>query len=268
MPEVMEYARHATPPAQRGYSTSKVKYQSDAGQVVTSTHNKSGDTTYLRFYEIDLLASRNLFPHDDTLKELLINETFMRDLGFDDPREAMGATFEYNSDDHRVVGIVEDFHFRSLHHPIEPLLYRYTEKSRSFVLKVKGEQIEQTINKLTDKWADIYPDYPLTVYFMDETIERFYRTERRTSKLASTATAIAIMISCLGLFGLISFTIVQKSKELGIRKVLGASILQIGTILSKEFILPIIIAFVVSTPISYFVIDTWMEDFAYQSNIS
>ncbi|WP_436517598.1 ABC transporter permease [Ekhidna sp. To15] len=267
MPEVREYALQNTPPAQRGYSTSTVKYKTDSAEVVTSAHQKSGDTTYLRFYDIELLAGRNLLPND-TLPELLINETFMRDMGFDDPREAVGATFDFNSKDHTVVGIVEDFHFRSLHHPIEPLLYRYQEKSRCFALKVKSEQIEQTIDKLTDKWTEIYPDYPLTVYFMDETIEQFYKAERQASKLASTATGIAILISCLGLFGLISFTIVQKSKELGIRKVLGASILQIGTILSKEFILLIVVAFLVSTPISYYIIDQWMEDFAYQTSIS
>ncbi|MEO9482209.1 MAG: ABC transporter permease [Ekhidna sp.] len=267
MPEVMDYALQNTPPAQRGYSTSTVKYQTDSVEVVTSAHQKSGDTTYLRFYDIKLLAGRNLLPND-TLPELLINETFMRDLGFTDPREAVGTTFDFNSKDHTVVGIVKDFHFRSLHHPIEPLLYRYQKKSRCFALKVKGEQIEQTIDKLTDKWSEVYPDYPLTVNFMDETVEQFYKTERQTSKLASTATAIAILISCLGLFGLISFTIVQKSKELGIRKVLGASILQIGTILSKEFILLIVVAFVVSTPISYYIVGKWMEDFAYQTEIS
>ncbi|MEP1035208.1 ABC transporter permease [Ekhidna sp.] len=267
MPEVMEYALQNTPPAQRGYSTSTVKYQSEKGEVVTSAHNKSGDTTYLRFYDIKLLAGRNLLPND-TLTELLINETFMKDLGFDDPREALGASFDFNSDDHTVVGVIKDFHFRSLHHPIEPMLYRYQENSRCFALKVEGGHLEQTIDKLTDKWTEIYPDYPLTVYFMDETIEQFYKTERQASKLASTATGIAILISCLGLFGLISFTIVQKSKELGIRKVLGASILQIGTILSKEFILLIVIAFLVSTPISYYIISKWMEDFAYQTNIS
>ncbi len=267
LPEVMDYALQRTPPAQRGYSTSTVKYYTDTVEVVTSAHQKSGDTTYFKFYDIELLAGRNLLPND-TLRELVINETFMRDLGFDDPREAVGTTFEFNSKDHTVVGIVEDFHFRSLHHPIEPLLYRYADESRCFALKVKGEQIEQTIDKLTDKWNEVYPEYPLTVYFMDETIEQFYETERRASKLASTATGIAILISCLGLFGLISFTIVQKSKELGIRKVLGASILQIGTILSKEFIVLIIVAFVISTPISYYIIDRWMDDFAYQTSIS
>ncbi len=267
LPEVRDYALQNTPPAQRGYSTSTVKYQSSEGEVVTSAHQKSGDTTYLRFYDIDLLAGRNLLPND-TLPELLINETFMHDLGFDDPREAVGATFEFNTRDHRVVGIIEDFHFRSLHHPIEPLLYRYEEESSCFALKVNGDQVGQVIDKLTDKWEEIYPERPLTVYFMDETIEQFYRTERKTSKLASTATTIAILISCLGLFGLISFTIIQKSKELGIRKVLGASLMQIGTILSKEFVLLITIAFVVSTPVSYYIISKWMEDFAYQVEVS
>lgn len=267
LPEVREYALQNTPPAQRGYSTSTVKYQSDKGEIVTSAHQKSGDTTYLKFYDIELLAGRNLLPND-TLTELLINETFMRDLGFEDPRDAIGSTFEFNTKDHTVVGVLEDFHFRSLHHPIEPLLYRYQDNSRCFALKVHGEQIEQTIDKLTDKWSNIYPDYPLTVYFMDQTIEQFYKSERQASKLASTATGIAILISCLGLFGLISFTIVQKSKELGIRKVLGASILQIGAILSKEFVMLIIAAFVISTPISYYIIDQWMEDFAYKTEIS
>ena len=267
LPEVRDYAIQNTIPAQRGYSTSTVKYESSKGEVVTSAHQKSGDTTYLRFYDIDLLAGRNLLPND-TLPELLINETFMHDLGFDDPKEAIGSTFEFNTRDHRVVGVIEDFHFRSLHHPIEPLLYRYEKESRCFALKVGGNLIEETIDKLTDKWDEIYPDYPLTVYFMDESIEQFYKTEKRTSKLASTATTIAILISCLGLFGLISFTIIQKSKELGIRKVLGASIAQIGVILSKEFVLLIIISFVVSTPISYYIVNKWMEDFAYQVEFS
>ncbi|WP_462247843.1 FtsX-like permease family protein [Ekhidna sp.] len=267
LPEVSEYIRQGSPPAQNGYSTSTVKYDSENGEVVTSAHQKSGDINYMKFYDIELLAGRSLIPND-TLPELIINERFMNDLGYNDPREAVGATFEYNSDIHTVVGIVEDFHFRSLHHEIEPLFYRYEDSMRCFAIKVKSEQIEQTIDKLTDKWSEIYPDYPLTVYFMDETIEQFYKSERQASKLASTATGIAIMISCLGLFGLISFTIIQKSKELGIRKVLGASIFQIGTILSKEFLLLIGFAFFVSTPIAYYVIGSWMKDFAYQTEIS
>ncbi|WP_421764395.1 ABC transporter permease [Ekhidna sp.] len=268
MPEVLDISIQNTPPVQNGYSTSTVKYDSPQGEVVTNAHRKAGDTTYLRFYDIELLAGRNLIPND-TLPELLINETFMKDLGFDDPRSAVGTTIEFNDENHTVVGILEDFHFRSLHHPIEPMLYLYEDKASCIALKVKtGDQLQSTINKLTDKWAEVYPDNPLKVYFMDETIERFYETEKKTSKLASTATGIAIFISCLGLFGLISHTIVQKSKEMGIRKVMGASILQIGSILSKEFILLILFAFIISTPIAYYFISKWLEDFAYQTNIS
>ncbi|WP_370089915.1 FtsX-like permease family protein [Ekhidna sp.] len=268
MPEVKEYSLQNTPPVQNGYSTSTVKYQSPQGEVVTSAHLKSGDTTYLRFYDIDLLAGQNLLPND-TLPHLLINETFMRDLGFDDPQVAVGTTFEFREKPYTIRGVVEDFHFRSLHHPIEPMMYYYQEDSRCIALKLTiDDQLKPTIDRLTDKWSEVYPDNALKVYFMDETIEQFYKTEKRTSKLASTATGIAILISCLGLFGLISFTIVQKSKELGIRKVLGASLLQIGGILSKEFVLLILAAFVISTPISYYFISKWMEDFAYQTEIS
>ncbi len=268
MPEVLDFSIQNTPPVQNGYSTSTVKYQSPKGEVLCCAHRKAGDTSYMRFYDIELLAGRNLIPND-TLPELLINETFMRDLGFDDPREAVGATFEFGNKDYTAVGILEDFHFRSLHHPIEPMLYLYEGESSCIALKVRmDDQLQRTINKLTDKWAEVYPKNPLTVYFMNETIERFYETERKASKLASTATGIAIFISCLGLFGLISYTIVQKSKEMGIRKVLGASVFQIGSILSKEFIILILIAFLVSTPIAYYLISRWMEDFAYQAEIS
>lgn len=267
MPEITDYALQQTPPVQRGYSTSTVKYQSEKGEVVTSAHQKNGDTTWIRFYDIELLAGRNLLPND-TLPELLINERFMRDLGFDDPREAVGAVFEFNNKNHTAVGVIEDFHFRSLHHVIEPMIYKYEDKPRCISMKVPGDKLEYVINKLTDTYTEIYPERPFTAYFMDETIEQFYQTERRTSKLASVATGIAILISCLGLFGLISFTIVQKSKELGIRKVLGASLVHIGTILSKEFIILIVVAFVVSTPISWYIITKWMEEFAYKTDIS
>lgn len=268
MPSVSNLSLHGNPPAQNGYSTSTVKYFTNGEEIVTSAHQKSGDTTYLRFYDIELVAGRNLLPND-TLSELLINETFMKELGFSDPRDAIGNSFEYNEKQHSISGVMKDFHFRSLHHEIEPLLYTYSDNNWCIALKTNlGSNLQQTIDDLTDKWNKIYTDRPLTVYFMDETIERFYKSERQASKLASVATGLAIFISCLGLFGLISFTILQKSKEMGIRKVLGASVLQIGSVISREFLLLIVLAFVISTPISYYLIQLWMTDFAYQTEIS
>lgn len=268
MPTISEISLHRSPPAQNGYSTSTVKFFIDGKETVTSAHQKSGDTTYLRFYDIELVAGRNLMPND-TLKELLINETFMTNLGFDNSRDAIGTSFEYNDKQHTIAGVMKDFHFRSLHHEIEPLIFTYSKKNRCIGLKTNlGSDLQETIDELTDKWNEVYIDRPLTVYFMNETIERFYKSERQASKLASVATGLAIFISCLGLFGLISFTILQKSKEMGIRKVLGASVLQIGSIISKEFLLLIVLAFVISTPISYYLIQKWMTDFAYQTEIS
>lgn len=268
MPEIHSIALQNTPPVQNGYSTSTTKYMGEEREVVTSAHRKSGDTTFLSFYGIELLAGRNLLPND-TLKELLLNETLMSDMGFSDPREAIGKTLEFNDDDHVIAGVMKNFHFRSLHHAIEPMIYLYEDEGACISMKVNmGDQLQEAIAELTDKWNEIYPEDPLTIYFMNETIERFYKAERRTSKLASIATGIAIFISCLGLFGLISYTIVQKSKEMGIRKVLGASLFQIGSILSKEFVLLIVISFIVSTPLSYYFITQWMEDFAYQTEIS
>ncbi len=267
IPEISNYAIQNTPPIQRGYSTSTVKYDTPQGEAIADAHHKSGDTTYLGFYGIELLAGRNLTPIDSAA-ELLINETFMSDLGFTDPREALGASIHFNEKDHKVIGIMKDFHFRSLHHPIQPMFYRFQDNTRCISLKVNNqEHVQKVIDQLTDKWSEVYSENPLTIYFMDEVTQQFYETEKRASKLASTATGIAILISCLGMFGLISFTIIQKSKELGIRKVLGASLTQIGVILSREFVALIVMALVVSVPISYYIIGRWMEDFAYQTKI-
>jgi ABC-type antimicrobial peptide transport system permease subunit len=130
------------------------------------------------------------------------------------------------------------------------------------------EDLEKTKVKMATEWEKIYPNNTFELKFLDATIERFYRAEQKTSKLASAATGIAILISCLGLFGLISFTILQRSKEMGIRKVLGASIFQISANISREFIILVFVAFIITLPISYFVIQKWMEDFAYQANIA
>lgn len=269
MPEVLEVSEHRSPPAESGYSTTTLKYQGENGEIVSNVENKGGDVNYLDFYGLNLLAGRNVSENLEA-KEVLINETYMRELGFEMPRDVLDIKVTVWKTDFTVVGVLKDFHFRSLHNAIDPMMFRYQEKNISCVaMKVNmGDELKVTIDKLTDKWSSIYPDKPLEVQFMDETVEQFYKSERKTSKLASTATGIAIFISCLGLFGLVSFTIVQKSKELGIRKVLGASLFEIGSILSREFIILILISFVISAPIAYYGIQQWLSDFAYQVEIS
>lgn len=269
MPEILDMSIHQSPPARNGYNSTTLKYQGENGEIVSNVERKAGDVDYLDFYELELLAGRNLIA-DTSANELLINETYMRELGFEMPRDLLGIEVKVWKTKYNVVGVIKDFHFRSLHNAVDPLMYLYQEEGNGTIaLKVNmGEELKGTIDKLTDNWSEIYPDEPLELGFMDETIEQFYESERKTSKLASAATGIAIFISCLGLFGLVSFTIVQKSKELGIRKVLGASLFEIGSILSKEFIILILISFLISAPIAYYVIQQWLSDFAYQTEIS
>lgn len=269
IPQIQSMSVHQSPPVRNGWSTSTMKfYDQDSTETVQSVHQKRGDEHYFDVYQLELLAGRNIKESDGKL-ETVINETYAKMLGFEIPQAAIGAKVSNGERVYEVVGILKDFHFQSLHVAIEPLMYSYDEEySRCVGLSLAKKDLSSTINELTDVWSKIYLDEPLEVKFMDEMVESFYETEKRTSKVAGVATIIAILISCLGLFGLISYNIIQKSKEVGIRKVLGASILNIGTILSKEFLILILIAFFIAIPVAYFFINSWMEDFTYKTTIS
>ncbi|GAB4246186.1 MAG: ABC transporter permease [Ekhidna sp.] len=269
IPQIPKITVHQNPPARNGWSTSTMKfYDQDSTESVESVHQKKGDEHYFDVYQLELIAGRNVRNTEGKL-ETVINETYARTLGFEKPEAALGVRVSNGERVYEVVGILKDFHFQSLHVAIEPLMYTYDDKhSKCIGLSVSTEDLNIIINKLTDAWNRVYPDDPLEVHFMDETVESFYETEKRTSKVAGVATVIAILISCLGLFGLISYNILQRSKEVGIRKVLGASVLNIGTILSKEFLILILIAFLIAIPVAYFLINSWMEDFTYKTSIS
>ncbi|MEM6380725.1 MAG: FtsX-like permease family protein, partial [Bacteroidota bacterium] len=128
--------------------------------------------------------------------------------------------------------------------------------------------IESTINGLTDRWNEVYPDEPLDVRFLDQTIAGFYQNERRMSRVSSLATVISILISCLGLFGLMSYNVIQKSKELGIRKVLGASVKGLTFMMNKSFVLLVVVAFIIATPLVWYAMNDWLQNFAYTIDLS
>ena len=268
MPQIQNASFHESPPARGGWSTSSMKYYgADSVENIQAVHQKKGDTLYLKLYDLELVAGRNI--SDSEKRETLINEEYAKILGFESPDLSLGAKLSNGEQVYEVVGVLKDFHFQSLHTEIEPLMYSYEEvNARCIGMSVEVEAIESTINSLTDRWNEVYPDEPLDVRFLDQTIAGFYQNERRMSRVSSLATVISILISCLGLFGLMSYNVIQKSKELGIRKVLGASLLNIGSILTKEFLILIGIAFLIAMPMSYYFIDNWMEDFSYKTPIS
>jgi putative ABC transport system permease protein len=268
IPEIQTLSLHSEPPSTSSWSSQTFEYDNGKEIIKHNVFRKEGDSSYLQLYGIQLIAGRNLQPSDSAI-EYLINETYMKQLGFTNPQDVLGKIVSKKP----IVGVVKDFHSRSLHTAIDPIaIYDWSKEYTCFGMKLYSEnnnvaELKPTIDKIESAWKKIYPDQKFEYHFMDDTIRRFYETEQRTGKLAKTATFIAVLISCLGLFGLSSFTVIQRTKEIGIRKVLGATVNNILLLLSKDFLKLVILAFILSAPVAYSVADWWLKDFAYRMEI-
>lgn len=258
-----------SPPSYHGYSSSTVTYKANE-EIKVNAFEKFGDPNYIGFYGIQLLAGRNLLP-SDTVKEFLINETMMKQLGFTTAQDAIGKEVEYSKIKVPIIGVVKDFHIQSLHNKVEPVIIAdQTSNFTCFNIELNStnsNEVKATLTKIENAWKKVFPDEKIRYEFLDETIRNFYETEQRTSKLVRTATSLAIFISCLGLFGLASYTSVQRSKEIGIRKVLGATVQSIILLLSKDFIMLVLLAFVLATPVAWLTAKQWLESYPYQVEI-
>ncbi len=196
--------------------------------------------------------------------------TFAKNLGFDNPWEIIGLTLKVDDSEKTLVGVVADFHSKSMHQSVKPLVIT-TDKENFNVahikLPVNRENWQGAIKKTEAAWHEVFPNEAFNYQFIDQKIASFYDGEVRLNKLLNWATGISIFISCLGLIGMISFIIQQKTKEIGIRKVLGASISGIILLLSTSFIKLIIISFAVASPIGYYFINNWLQRFTYKIDI-
>jgi putative ABC transport system permease protein len=257
-------------PASTSMWLQQVEFASPSGKTPYQVQQKVGDSTYLKLYDIPLLAGKNISVHED---ETLINETFLKKLGFRQAEEAIGQTLYMMDKPYTIVGVMADFHLRPVSEAILPAMYRY-DFNRYMVLNVKLQSqnknagdVKQTLARLENLWKKQYPDDVFEYAFIDETITAFYQTETNILKTLRVATGIAILISCLGLLGLSSFTISQRTKEIGIRKVLGASVSNIVLLISKDFLKLVCIAFIMATPIAWYLLGKWLEDFEYRINL-
>jgi putative ABC transport system permease protein len=168
-----------------------------------------------------------------------------------------------------VIGIVKDFHRRSLHQKIEPLILFYDPSAFSNLsIKIATDDISQTMNQLEKKWQEIIPQRPFNFFFLDEYMDRLYQVEERIGEVSLYFSLLAIFIGCLGLFGLAAFMAEKRTKEIGIRKLHGASVLNIVKLQSKEFIILVVIANAVAWPLAYFGLSQWLQDFAYRTGLS
>ncbi len=247
-------------------------YYKDTTENQQQINMKFGDADYLKLYGFHLLAGRN-FVASDTMNEIVINEKAVQAYGFQSPQDATGKVLSPSGDKSRsfpIVGVVSDFHQFGIRSKIDPVLIT-TEKSQSSILNIKlpndASKWSGSLKVIEQEWKKLYAGVPFKYRFYDDTIKKIYQEEERTQTLMNAATAIAILISCLGLFGLATLTAFQRTKEVGIRKVLGASVSGIVRLLSKEFLSLVLVSAVIATPIAWWMMNEWLKDFAYRVEI-
>lgn len=221
---------------------------------------------FLEVMNLQLVAGKGFAgtPADST--NYILNETAIRQMGIQNP---VGKRFKFHEIDGTIVGVVKDFHFKNLSEKIEPMiLFYYPGWRGAMYVKTTGKEAPKAIAAAGKIWNQYNSGYPFEYSFMDEEFNRMYQTDQTVGKLFNFFAAIAIIISCLGLFGLAAFTAEQRTKEIGIRKVLGASVKNIVLLLSKDFVRLVLLAFVIATPIAWYAMSQWLENFAYSIDIS
>lgn len=231
---------------------------------------KFADEGYAPAYKLQLVAGRNLQPSGFT-KEFLVNESFVRSLGLKNPEDILNKEISMWDDMIKcpVVGVLKDFNDRSFHYDVAPLLITTNSTMyRQVAIKLAATNLSSTMQSVRKVWEQTFPDYVYEQRFLDDKIENFYKQENQLAQLYKIFAAIAVLLSCLGLYGLASFMAVQRIKEVGIRKVLGASAGSIVYLFSREFIMLIAIAFVIATPIAWYYMHQWLQDYAYRIDIS
>jgi ABC-type antimicrobial peptide transport system permease subunit len=260
------------PPLSGNYSSSAYSFRQQGKEPVTrQLYRKEVDTGYLRLYGFRLLAGRNL-RQSDTVNEVVINETAVKAYGFASPEDALGKMIGQTVQGQiPIVGVVGDFPTQNFYSMIDPVgLMTEKDDLSTFNIKLDNAHVGNwpaTLKAIEKKWYAFYPPESFSYKFYDESIEEMYKDERNLAKLINLATGISVFISCLGLFGLAVLTAYQRTKEIGIRKILGASVVGIIALLSKDYLRLVAVAIVIATPIAWWAADKWMQNFAYRITI-
>jgi putative ABC transport system permease protein len=226
---------------------------------------------FINQYKIKMVAGRG-FSRDfatDTTQAMVLNEAAAKLFGYTSPEQAIGKRFKQWGREGKIIGVAKDFHFKSLQEEIKPLSMRIEPDASNLIsINVAASNLPKTIASIENRWKTLIPDRPFSYYFLDEFFNRQYRSEQRFGNLFLNFAILAIFISCLGLLGLASYSTLQRTKEIGIRKVMGASVSNIVNLLSIDFLKLVFISFVIAAPLAWFFMHQWLKDFAYRININ
>lgn len=267
-PNIMAVTTSSDVPTYTVHSTGGFSWEGKDPETNFLIHQFSVDQDYIATFNMTIIAGRDFskdFPADFSTKSFIVNETAVKAMGLKDP---VGSQFRLYRNSGQIVGVVEDFHYKSLQKKIEPLVLRIEPRRDNYVfVKFKSDQTKDAIASVRRVYNSYNPAFPLEYAFLDEAVERLYNSEQKTKTIFQYFSFIAIFISCLGLFGLAAYMAQQKTKEIGIRKVLGASILNIVTNLSREFVLLVCVANAIAWPLAFLAMNNWLHNFAYRTKI-
>jgi putative ABC transport system permease protein len=259
-------------PAGSSYNNNFMVYADGNSSQFVKTLRYDVDENYISTLGMKMAAGRNFSPEYGTdSSAVILNETAAKAFGWG--RDALGHTLTRPDNEgrlttYRVIGVVEDFHFKSLHEKIAPLLMTLGDNSGSVILKVKTQDLPGLIASIEKQWKSYAVEAPMEYSFLEENFNAVYKAEQKTAKLLGLFAGLTIFVACLGLFGLATFTAEQRTKEIGVRKVLGASVTSVVTMLSLDFLKLVLIAIVIATPIAWYSMNHWLSDFAYRIDIA
>jgi putative ABC transport system permease protein len=255
-----------------GYNSAYSLVENKAGDMQkTNLDLYFVDFDYINQFKLKMVAGRAFSKNftTDSTQAMVINESAAKMLGYGSPQEALNKKFRQWGRQGNIVGVVKDFNYKSLRQNITPLTMRVDPGSFGLIsIKVAGNNLPATIKAIGNQWNQIIPNRPFEYNFLDEFFDRQYRDEDHFGNLFLNFAVLAIFISCLGLLGLSSYSTMQRTKEIGIRKVLGASVSGIVNLLSIEFIKLVLIALIIAAPVAWFGMNKWLQDFAYRTNIT
>lgn len=257
----------STPPSSGSVSGTSFYFEGEAEDTQKGTQVKQVDGNYVSLYGMDLIAGTNIDDYD-TARGFLVNEELVRVSGFERSEEILGKKIHMWGRVLPVVGVVKNFHTVSLRDRIEPtVLMNSISGYRTMSVKLQQGQIKNVVDELKSKWEHAYPEHIFEYEFLDESIREFYEGEQKMSVILAVFTSMVIFIGCLGLFGLATFMANQKTKEIGVRKALGASAQSIILLFSKEYMKLLLIGFLLASPAVWFVMNQWLQNFAYKITI-